>query len=76
MESNSTPLENWLSLLKSTAKKKNISQAEIADKSGISKSYISEIFSGKKEPKFSKVISIMLVLGIVPIIEFKTAENG
>lgn len=68
-----TPLSNWLSLIKQIAKDKNMSQAEIADKAGISKSYISEIFSGKKEPRLSKVVSIFLVLGIVPVIDFKDA---
>ncbi len=70
------PLENWLELVKKVAKEKKMSQRKIASKAGLSASYISEIFTGKKEPKFSTAISIFLALGVVPKIEFKDINNG
>ena len=71
----SAPLSDWLSLVKKITKDKKMSRSELSDKTGISRSYLSEIFSGKKEPRLSKVISIMLALGIFPQIELKEIEN-
>lgn len=48
--------------LKELAEKNNLTQAEIAKLTGLSKSIISEYFSGKKKPRTSSLLKLASVL--------------
>jgi lambda repressor-like predicted transcriptional regulator len=67
-----TPLSNWLSVIKKVMKDKGINQSKLSVDSGVSKAYISEILNSKKEPKFGVVVSMFLALGVAPVVSFKS----
>ena len=64
-------LKDWLLVLNTAIKAKKLTQKEVASNAGISESYLSQILRGKKEPRLSIFVSIMLAMGIAPVITFE-----
>ena len=66
-------------LLLALKKQKDIKNKELAEKTGLSESTISRIFSRQVEPKFEDVVRIAFVLGVsldalAGIVQHETAE--
>lgn len=71
--------EMEVELLLALKKQKDIKNKELAEKTGLSESTISRIFSRQVEPKFEDVVRIAFVLGVsldalAGIVQHETAE--
>jgi transcriptional regulator with XRE-family HTH domain len=53
-----------------------ISQEELADRSGLHRTYISEIERGLKSPSLKALLAIASALGCLPHILVKESENS
>ena len=58
------PIQDMGSLVKSTRKDQNLTQAELADLAGISPATLKRIESGNKDVTFSNIASVFDALGI------------
>lgn len=52
-------------------KKEGINQTQLAEKIGVSKSYISQIMNGNFNYTLKKMIELSLAMNIAPVIDFK-----
>jgi transcriptional regulator with XRE-family HTH domain len=68
------PLADWLTLVNKIVKEKKLKRKDIAHNAGLSNSYVSEILNGKKEPRLSSAIALMLAVGFVPQITFEDVK--
>lgn len=61
-------IENYL-------KVNNLSKKQLADKLGVSKSYITQILNGNFDHKISKLVELSLAFEKVPLLEYKNISN-
>lgn len=61
-------LENYM-------KNNNLNQAQLAEKLGFSKSYISQVLNGNFNYSIQKLAELALAIGMVPRIEFETIDD-
>jgi len=75
--------EYWVELLQNKLymevhnylEKPENNQTQLAEKLGVSKSYISQILNGNFDHRMSKFVEILLALGKVPLFTFKSIES-
>lgn len=61
-------IENYL-------KVNNLSKKQLAEKLGVSKSYITQILNGNFDHKISKLVELSLAFEKVPLLEYKNISN-
>lgn len=53
----------------------NLTKKQLADKLGVSKSYISQILNGNFDHKISKLVELSLAFDKVPLLEYENISN-
>lgn len=57
-------------------KENDMTRKEFADQLGVSKGYVSQILNGNFDHKLSKMIELMLAIGMVPSLEMVPVEEA
>ena len=52
-----------------------LNQSQLAEKLGVSKGYVSQILNADFDHKLSKLVSLSLAIGKVPIVEYKDLKQ-
>lgn len=52
-----------------------ITRAQLAERIGVTKSYISQVMSGNTDHRISKLVDLALSIGMVPLIHYKSLNS-
>jgi transcriptional regulator with XRE-family HTH domain len=56
--------------------KEGLNQTQLAEKSGVSKGYLSQVLKGEFNYTLKKLIELSLAINKVPQIEYKSVQQG
>ena len=61
---------NLFELIEDYCKKNNLNKTQLAAQLGVTKSYVTQIFTGDFDHKVSKLVELSLAFGKVPVLQF------
>lgn len=62
-------------LIENYRKKNNLNKAQLADRLGVTKSYITQVLNGNFDHKVSKLVELSLAFGKVPVLQFMDIDK-